>query len=192
MEFLGEIRKKLEELEKYREELIRLTRELRISSTKAIAEVHAGKLEKAEEKLKAAVRVLEDVKKYRKFPEIYYAISREAMQEFVEACTFFSLVSERRIPDFRESGVEDVAILTGLADAVGELRRYALDLMRKGEVGRAERCIEDMEDLYNQLITFIFPEKLVPGLRHKVDIARQLIERTKSDLLAAELINRLG
>jgi len=191
MEFMHEIRKKLEELEKAREELIRLARELRIDSTKAIAEVHAGKFDEAEKKLGIALKTLEKVKGYRKFPEIYYAISHEAMQEFVEACMFFSLISGEEIPDFKEYGVEDAAILTGLADVVGELRRYALDLMRRGDIDVAEKCIEAMENLYNSLITFSLPEKLVPGLRRKIDIARQLIERTKSDLLAAELIGKL-
>jgi len=190
-EFLNEIRKKLEELEEAREELIKLSRELRINSTRAIAAVHAGNFEEAKRKLKAAIDLLEKVKAYKKYPEIY-GIANDAMQELAEALSFFSLISGQDIPNLREIGIEDAAILTGLGDVVGELRRHALDLMRRGDVSRAEKCIDVMEEIYSALITFTFPEKLVPGLRHKVDVARQLIERTKSDLLAAKLINKLG
>ncbi|AEA47070.1 translin [Archaeoglobus veneficus] len=192
LEFLEEVRKELEELEVAREELIKLTREIRINSTKAIAAVHSGRFNEAEERLRAARDILEKVKEFKKYPEIYYAITHDAMQEFVEAVAFANLVSGKEIPEFKDMGIETPPILTGLADLVGELRRYSLDLMRKGEVSEAEKCINTMEEIYSSLITFSFPEKLVPGLRHKVDVARQLIERTKSDWLAARLIEEIG
>ncbi len=183
---LERLYRELEMLEKAREELIKLCREMRIHSTKAVANVHAGNIEEAEEHAGQAEKVLEDVLSYRDYP-FYRAITAEAMQEFVESKVFLSFLKGETAPEFSE--LETPAILTGYADAVGEIRRFALDLMRRGEVEKAEECVEAMEEIYNHLVQFSFPEKLVPNLRHKVDVARNLIDRTKSDLLAAKLIS---
>jgi len=77
--------------------------------------------------------------------------------------------------------------LTGLADLIGELRRFILDLLRKSNFEKAEKYMEMMEKLYSELSTFYFPDKIVPGLRNKVDGARWTIERTKSDYIAAKV-----
>ena len=185
---LEKVYKELEVLEKAREELIKLCRELRIHSTKAIAKIHAGNLEEAEEHVSRAKEVLSKVINYKEYP-FYRTISGEAMQEFVESVIFLSYVKGKTAPEFRE--IEYPSILTGYADAVGELRRLALDMMRIGDVEKAESCIEAMEEIYNHLIQFSFPEKLVPNLRHKVDVARNLIDRTKSDLLSAKLLKAI-
>jgi len=177
----------LEVLERAREELIKLCREARIHSTKAVARVHAGSVEEAEEHLEKAREILEEIAGYREYP-FYRTISSEAMQEYIEGVVFLSFVKGERAPEF---DLETPSILTGYADAVGEIRRYALDLMRFGKVEEAEKCIEAMEEVYSYLVQFSFPEKLVPNLRHKVDLARNLIDRTKSDLLAAKLIGKL-
>ncbi len=184
---LEKLYSELEVLEKAREELIKLCREARIHSTKAVARVHAGNMEEAEELLEKARSTLEEIKNYRDYP-FYRAISGEAMQEYVEAVVFLNFVRGRKAPEF---DLETPPILTGYADAVGEIRRFALDLMRFGKVGEVERCIEAMEEIYSHLVQFSFPEKLVPNLRHKVDLARNLIDRTKSDFLAAKLIGML-
>lgn len=152
-----------------------------------MARIHAGNLEEAEELLKKAGEVMEEIKKYSTYP-FYRAISAEAMQEFVEGTVFLNFVRGEKVPEF---DLETPSILTGYADAVGEIRRFALDLMRFGRVEEAEKCIDAMEEIYSCLVQFSFPEKLVPNLRHKVDLARNLIDRTKSDLLAAKLIGRL-
>ncbi len=175
----------LEVLEKKREELIKLCRDVRIHSTKAIAKIHAGKMKEAEEHINEAKKILEKVLDYKEYP-FYRAITGEAMQEFVESIVFSCFVKRKTTPTFES--IEYPSILTGYADVVGELRRYALDLMRYGEISKAEECIVAMEEIYNHLIQFSFPEKLVPNLRHKVDLARNLIDRTKSDLIAAKLL----
>jgi len=52
---LDKFRMILEEKEQVREELLKLTREMRINSTKAVAFLHAGDLKKAEEHLNKAL-----------------------------------------------------------------------------------------------------------------------------------------
>ena len=186
-DFLEVIRQNLEEKELAREELLKLTREMRINSTKAIASIHAGDFEKAKEYLNKSLEILEKVVEYKKYPDIYYPITFDSMQELVEAYAFMHIVKHENLDvDLSQLNVEFAPVLTGLADAVGEIRRYTLDLLRKGEFDRAEKFIGIMEDIYNRLITFNFPDKLTPNLRPKVDYVRNAIERTKSDFISAK------
>lgn len=183
---LDSCRKKFEELEKAREELLNLLRTLRILSSKAIVAIHNDKIEEAEDNLKKAFAIFEKIREFQKFPEIY-ATAHDSMQEFVEAIFLLKVVKK----DFELSldlDVLDSAFVTGLADLVGELRRLSLSKMIRGEIDKAEELLSTMEKIYNELVPFAsFPDKLVPNLRAKLDVARVAIERTKSDLIVAKL-----
>lgn len=186
---LEEFRKVLEDKEQAREELLKLTREMRINSTKAIALLHAKEFDKAEEHLKEALRIMEEIYGFKdRYPDIYYPITFDAMQELVEAYAFHHILRHENLDiDFSKLKVEIAPILTGLADTVGEIRRHILDLLRVGEFEKAERLIELMEEIYLNLLTFNFPDKLTPHLRPKVDYVRGAIERTKSDFISAKV-----
>ena len=189
-QILDEFRMVLEEKEQVREELIKLTREMRINSTKAVAFLHAGEIKKAEEHLNKALELMEKIYEFKKYPDIYYPITHDAMQELVEAYSFYHVLKHENLEiDFLKLKVEIPAILTGLADMVGEIRRYTLDILRKGEdFEKAEKMIKIMEEIYSNLLPFTnFPDKLIPNLRPKVDYIRGAIERTKSDFIAAKV-----
>ncbi len=186
---LDEFRKILEEKEQMREELLKLTREMRINATKAIALLHAKEFDKAEEHLNKALELMEQIYKFKeKYPDIYYPITFDAMQELVEAYSFYHVLKHGNLEiDFSKLKVEIGPILTGLADMAGEIRRHVLDLLRVGEFDKAEKLIELMEEIYLNLLTFNFPDKLTPHLRPKVDYVRGAIERTKSDFISAKV-----
>ncbi len=185
--FLNNVKRVLEEKEEAREELLKLTRELRINSTKAISSVHSGDLERAEEYLKNAFDILKRIHEFRRYPDIYYPITFDAMQEFVEAYSFLHILKNEDLNiDLSSLNIEEAPILTGLADTVGEIRRFVLDLLRRGEFERAERLIGIMEEIYDNLVVFNFPNRLTPNLRQKVDYVRGAIEKTKSDFIAAK------
>ncbi len=189
-ELLEGFRRVLEDKEQAREELLKLVREMRINSTKAIAFLHAREYERAEEHLKKALEILDRVYKYKeRYPDIYYPITFDAMQELVEAYCFYHVMKMCDLEiDLSKLKVEIPAILTGLADMVGEIRRHVLDLLRSGDFERAERLIGVMEEVYMNLITFTnFPDKLTPNLRPKTDYVRGAIERTKSDFISAKV-----
>jgi len=184
---LDDCMKRLEELESAREELLKILREMRIHSTKSVALIHAGKTEEASLELQKAVELLEKVNSYRIYPEIYFYLSNDAMQELVEAIVFKNAISGEFTFDINLE-VTPSAFLNGFADAVGELRRYALTKLIEGDFQTAQRMLEIMERIYEHLMEFTsFPEKLVPGLRKKLDVARMSIERTKSDYIAARV-----
>ncbi len=186
---LDEFRKVLEDKEQAREELLKLTREMRINATKAIALLHAEDFEKADEHLSKALEIMDKIHEFKeKYPDIYYPITFDAMQELVEAYSFRHVLKHGNLNiDFSNLKVEIAPILTGLADMVGEIRRHVLDLLRKGEFDKAEMLIGLMEEIYLNLITFNFPDKLTPNLRPKVDYVRGAIERTKSDFISAKV-----
>jgi translin len=69
-----------------------------------------------------------------------------------------------------------------MAEAASECRCYVLDLMRKERLDEAERLLEAMEDIYDDLITFDYPDALTGGLRRSCDALRAVIERTRSDV----------
>jgi len=184
---LEKFKEKLSEVEQAREELLKLTREMRINATKAISAIHSG--EDAEEYLNEALKILDEVVRYKNYPTIYYPITFDAMQELVEAYCFYHVIKNKNLDfDFSKLKVEIPTILTGLADLIGELRRHTLDLLIKFEFDEAKLMIEFMEKIYNELVSFSFPNKIVPNLRVKLDVGRNSIERTKSDFIAAQII----
>ena len=183
---LEDLKKILEEKELAREELIKLSREMRLNSTKAIAYIHAGNFEKAEEHLAKAKEIFERIKEFKeRFWDIYY-LSFDAMQEFVEAIVFKNVVERLDLNVDLPKGLEPAPILGGFADSIGEMRRFALSLLvRDGDLEKAKRVLELMEELYFKLMEFTFHDKITGNLRPKLDVARNSIERTKSDLLSA-------
>ncbi|HAS27691.1 MAG TPA: haloacid dehalogenase, partial [Dehalococcoidia bacterium] len=87
-----------------------------------------------------------------------------------------------KLPTPDELGVDYAAYLNGLGEAVGELRRYLLDGLRKGDQSRGEELLEAMDDIYNTLVTIDFPDAITGGLRRTTDNFRGVLEKTRSDL----------
>ena len=86
--------------------------------------------------------------------------------------------------------------LNGMGEAIGELRRFILDSLRKNETHRCEELMETMDDIYGIMVTMDFPEAVTGGLRHTTDAMRGVLERTRGDLTMAmrqrELERKLG
>jgi translin len=81
-----------------------------------------------------------------------------------------------------EINVPQVDFVLGLADVIGEYRRRALDNLREGDVDSGIQCLEIMDEIFIQLLALDEAYMLVPGLRHKSDIARRIIESTRGDI----------
>ena len=81
--------------------------------------------------------------------------------------------------------------LNGLAEAVGELRRFILDSLRKNDFSRCENLLYAMDEVYSVLVTMDFPEAVTNGLRRSTDMVRGTLERTRGDLTLAIRQHRL-
>jgi translin len=69
-----------------------------------------------------------------------------------------------------------------MGEAIGELRRHILDLLRRGDLERSEGLMAAMDEIYYLLITMDYPDAMTGGLRRTTDVARSIIERTRGDL----------
>jgi len=111
--------------------------------------------------------------------------TQDALKELAEAAILLAFVTDEPIPDPDEMGIGYAAYLNGLGEAVGELRRYALDSMRRGEIGESERILDLMDEAYTYLVTMDFADSLTGGLRRTTDMVRGVTERTRGDLTVA-------
>src|SRR5690606_39477723 len=66
-----------------------------------------------------------------------------------------------------------------------ELRRYALDAMRRWDLDRAEQILGVMDEIYGLLVTVDYPDAVTGGLRRTTDMVRGVLERTRGDLTVA-------
>jgi translin len=105
-----------------------------------------------------------------------------ALQEYSEAYIFLKLVRESRFVEPKEINVPSTDYVLGLADVIGECRRWALDALREGNVRKGERCLKTMDEIYIELMAMDESYMLVPGLRRKCDVARKIIEITRGDI----------
>jgi translin len=185
--FADRIRADLEKKDASREKVLPLCRELIRYASITIRAIHrlelveAGKLlaegKAVRESLEAAVRECEELR--------YHGFVRDAQKEYTEANAVFALVSGQPLPDPDELKVDYGAYLNGLGDTVGELRRYILDGMRRGDLSRCEEFLSIMDDIYTTLVTMDFPDAITGGLRHTTDQVRGILEKTRGDVTMA-------
>jgi len=159
----------------------------------AIRAVHRQEFDRAEELLQSARNLLNQAKQaVAAHSELSNTgFIRDAQKEFAEGSITLALVTEKRLPDPDELGIDYAAYLNGLGEAVGELRRYLLDSMRKGDLSRGEELLSAMDDIYSILVTMDFPDAITGGLRRTTDMVRGVLERTRSDLTLALRQNNL-
>jgi translin len=153
-------------------------------SAQAIRAIHREEHDAAYEQLAQArelVRIMQD--ELRGFPELYYAgYTQDAIKEFVEASITCALIENLPLPSPEELIVEHATYMNGLAEAVGELRRRCLDILRQGYSNEAERLLSCMDDIYATLVTMDYPDAVTNGLRRQTDLIRGIVERTRGDM----------
>jgi translin len=174
----------LREKEKVREEIQKTMRRATRLSKQAILFTHEERFKEAKKLLKETGKIFIKLSEIAKtHPDmVYMGMVDVAFQEYAEAQTLLHLIEENRFIDPEELGVPSVSYVLGLADVIGEFRRRALDLLRKGDVKTAENCLQTMEQIYVELMSMDEAYMLVPGLRRKSDVARHIIETTRGDI----------
>lgn len=120
------------------------------------------------------------------YADIYYSgYVQDALKELAEAAISLALVQGQPVPEPEAIGVPYAAYLNGLGEAIGEMRRFALDAIRRDDVAEAERIMGIMDEAYGLLVTIDFPDTLTRGLRRTTDMVRGVTERTRGDLTTA-------
>jgi translin len=115
--------------------------------------------------------------------DIFYAgFVADAQKEYAEAALTCALIRRDPLPTPDQLSVEWAPYLNGLGESVGELRRYVLDRMRRGELDGCEALLADMDEIYALLITLDYPDAITGNLRRTTDSVRGILEKTRGDL----------
>ncbi len=153
----------------------------------SIRAVHRGEFTDAEDLLQAARDVAaEMVRDLAAYPDIYFAgYTQDALKELAEAHITYAIIANKPVPTPKELAVEPAAYLNGIGEAAGELRRFVLDCIRRGQVAEGERALEAMDVIYSHLATVDYPDAITGGLRRTTDMVRGVLERTRGDFTTA-------
>jgi len=176
-----------------RERGLSVARKMIRTSANAIRAFHRGEMDdslrlidEAGVLLREAVGILED------HPDVLFAgFVEDAAKEYAEARLTYALGLDLPLPTPEDLGVWVGSYLHGLGEAVGELRRRLLDLLRVGETEKAESTLSSMDDVVDLLASLDYPDGMTRGLRRTTDVARALVERSRSDLTTTIVQERL-
>lgn len=184
---IAEIDVVLKAKDEKRERVITHSREIIRRSGSAVLAVHKKDAKAVRENLEAARAALEaSLAICHEQPEfVFTGPLPQAFQEFAEASVVQALIGRKKVPSPSELRVPVESYITGLADAAGEMRRFALDSLRRDEFDEAERALETMEEIYTALKGLDYPRAVVPNLKRKVDVIRRLVEETRGDVTLA-------
>jgi translin len=190
---LEKVRIELKQKEEVKEEIQKNMRKATRFSKQAILYIHQARLVEAKKLLKETSKLFANLLKLsEEHPDLFFSgIVDAAFQEYTEAQVMLSLVEKEQFVSPEFLGVPSIDYVLGVADVIGELRRRALDMLRKGNVKIAEKCLEIMEQIYGELMAMDDAYMLVPGLRRKSDVARHVIETTRGDITIESRRNSL-
>ena len=167
-----------------RDSAIAQSRELIRHCSETIRAIHRRDWEQADAKLSIVREAAQELKaSVAGYPNLYHSgYTQDALKEVVEAFATYAMIREQPLPTPESLDVEPSTFLLGMAEAATELRRFILDIMRRNErhSDEAERLLEWMDAVYDELVTFDFPDALTGGLRRQTDIVRGVLERTIS------------
>jgi len=181
---LAAIQKQLTHYDEVREEVLSLSRTATRLAGATILDIHRGNLdsatsgiEKVEVTLSKIGALSDDFSEFRTSQGVVVAF-----QEYVEAMTLRTFAQAERIPSISELKADYRSYMLGLLDAVGEFRRMALNCLRRGDVKKAEKLLDAMEGVYDDLQT-LEHTSIIPTFRVKMDAARRIIESTRGDVV---------
>jgi translin len=173
-----------------RDRALARSRELIRLCAESIRATHRREWVAAEEKL-VAIRAGADALReaVAGHPDLYHTgYTQDALKEVVEAFATAAIIRDQPLPTPDDLAVDGDTWLNGMAEAATELRRFILDILRRDDggdahsVSEAERLLGWMDAIYDQLVTFDFPDAITGDLRRRTDVVRGVLERTRGDL----------
>ncbi|MEA1904562.1 MAG: hypothetical protein U9M97_01605, partial [Candidatus Hadarchaeota archaeon] len=186
-EMVERIRRYLDAQEETRERVLDASRRVIRNSARAMAALHRKDRETVERTLEEAregIKILAGVVEEEPRLEDYGPVL-SAYREFAEVMIVRMLIEGQELSDPEKLEVPYKPYLTALGDAMGELRRHVLDLIRADKIVEAERMLGRMEDIFALLMEFDYPGSILPEMRHKRDVARRVLEQTRGDITTA-------
>ena len=187
------LREQLEIKNEVREATFNRSRNLIRLGANSIRAAHRAEFQQARELLQQAGTLASEMcRAVAGHPDLYFAgYTQDALKEYAEANITYAVITDEPVPTPEALQVEPPAYLNGLAEAIGELRRHVLDLIREEKLARAEQVLAVMDEAFWLLVTVDFPSAITGDLRRSTDMVRGVLERTRSDLTTAQGSTRL-
>ncbi len=130
------------------------------------------------------------VESLRGHPQLIFgSYVQTAMAEFAETVIYDRALRGEEVPGYDLLDVTPSSWAMGLADSIGELRRDMVQRLAEGNIEEAQRIFTSMEELCEALMSLDVRDSVAP-VRRKQDIARQLVERSRSELATASVMSR--
>jgi translin len=182
-----QVRAGLDHVDSIRERALVESRDIIRQCATAIKHVHRGEFAKARALLDSTGEQVRALREHASGCPFVYAAGffQDAQKEYAEGELTFALVQGLPVIPPDALGMDVAPYINGLTEAVGELRRHVLDLIRTGHAERGEPVLEAMDEVYYLCVSFDYPDAVSQGLRRRVDSMRGIIERTRGDLTNA-------
>lgn len=177
---LKKITIELDDVEHRREILIKGTRDVIIKCSRSIMALHKGRFEVAATLVEEAQAELRSLKTHVHEDLEKYLVSAE--QEFVEAYQLRCVYEKTSLAGIDDLKVATSSYLLGILDCIGEIKRMIYDNLRTERTSDALNLFALMEDLYSSIYPFTVYDNIIPGIKRKLDVAKLLIENTRSTL----------
>lgn len=187
-----ELTEALDKLDQNREEILKISRLIVRDCSVAIKHIHRREFNQYQDKINNVIVTHEKlVSLVNKNTGVFFKYLKTPEQEYAEAISFFSIIMKKDLPMPIVLKINPLNYALGLADVVGELRRYALDNIRKSQIDDLNETLESMDEIYTYLFSLDYPSGITQDLRHKTDQARNIIERTRGDVSISLQMNSL-
>jgi translin len=188
-----ELRREFDAASQARERGLALSRSAIRSCGNAIRAMHRYESDGAGRLIDEAQAQLDEARDaLRPHPALLHSgFVHDAEKELAEARITYALVNGDEMPTPEGAGIAAPAFAKGMAEAIGELRRHILDLLRRGELKRCEELLAAMDDMYYVLVSMDYPDGITFGLRRLTDVARGIIERTRGDFTTSSIQRQL-
>jgi translin len=176
-------RKNLTKIQKEKEKLMPLSRSIVQNCAKAIRLAHTYE-EKASKTMLRKIR--KDIKRLQR------AINKQPRlapilitpeQEWVELEILIAFMDGHDLPEVNST---PQAYLLGLMDGIGECKRVVLDMLSEGMTEDADEALDWLEDTYHEVHAMAFPNSIVPGLKHKQDAMKRVLDSLHASIREAE------
>jgi len=182
---LKKARKELDKMTQARESALKVQRDIVPLCSSAIKDIHHNRRASAIKKLQKVKQKIKQVETLlKKYPEIVNSVLGAAYQEYAELMIFLKYTSTGKLP---ELNIPAKFYVLGLGDAIGELKRLGMEHLACHDIEKAEKLEGNLEDLYFSLADFNYPGPVVPGLKHKQDVARKVLNDFHNQILAFKL-----
>ena len=192
IKIFSELTINLDKLDKGREKILPKTRSIIRDCSNAIKHIHRKEFDLYNEKINSIKQTHIQLKELVNLePGVFTKFLKTPEQEYAEAVSFYAIVNKIELPTPSQLNIDPLNYAFGLADVIGELRRYALDNIRNSQLSDLNQILEDMDDIYTNLFSLDYPSGITQDLRHKTDTARSLIEKTRGDISISLQMNDL-